>query len=188
MTRVRLLEGAPACVQQRPDAHKRPCRCQPREGGVPIGLLPQILLVLVAGHGRGGGCPSWLRARGRPRGAALMTRGALQALEDLRVALVQRVSILREEIIQATGIDLWDASVWLKLRASLYEAQIGLGARLASTKPPPPRAPRQCQPPPPPPCASSAPPPPPPVRLVSANPPPPPCASLAPNSPPRAPR
>ena len=40
-------------------------------------------------------------------------------------------------------------SVWLKLRASLYEAQIGLGARLVSANPPPP------------------------VRLVSANPPPP---------------
>ena len=33
-------------------------------------------------------------------------------------------------------------SVWLKLRASLYEAQIGLGARLVSANPPPPRAPR----------------------------------------------
>ena len=47
-----------------------------------------------------------------------------------------------------------EESVWLKLRASLYEAQIGLGARLVSAKlplppcaslapnPPPPRAPR----------------------------------------------
>ena len=29
-------------------------------------------------------------------------------------------------------------SVWLKLRASFYEAQIGLGARLVSANPPPP--------------------------------------------------
>ena len=66
-------------------------------------------------------------------------------------------------------------SVWLKLRASLYEAQIGLGARLVSANSPPL------------PCASLAPtPPPPPVRLVSAKLPPPPCASLAPNPPPCA--
>ena len=52
-------------------------------------------------------------------------------------------------------------SVWLKLRASLCEAQIGLGARLVGANPPPP-----------------------PVRLVSAlPPPPPPCASFAPNPP-----
>ena len=36
----------------------------------------------------------------------------------------------------------WLTSVWLKLRASLYEAQIGLGVRLVSAKPPPSRAPR----------------------------------------------
>ena len=54
-------------------------------------------------------------------------------------------------------------SVWLKLRSSLYEVQIRLGACLVSAKLPPH-----------------------PVRLVSANPPPPPpCASLALN-PPRA--
>ena len=66
-------------------------------------------------------------------------------------------------------------SVWLKLRASLYEAQNGLGARLVSANPPPP------------PCASLAPTPPP-VRLVSAKHPP--CALLArqPPPPPRAPR
>ena len=59
-----------------------------------------------------------------------------------------------------------NTSVWLKLRASLYEAQIGLSARLVSAIPPPPH-----------------------VHLVSANPPPPPYASLAPTPPPpRAPR
>ena len=33
-------------------------------------------------------------------------------------------------------------SVWLKLRASLYEVQIGLSASLVSAKLPTPRAPR----------------------------------------------
>ena len=46
-----------------------------------------------------------------------------------------------------------DLSVWLKLRASLYEVQIGLGARLLSANPPPP-----------------------PMRLISAKLPPPPHA------------
>ena len=55
--------------------------------------------------------------------------------------------------------DNQNVSVWLKLRASLYEAQNGLGARLVSANPPPPpvrlvsaplRAPRQRQTPRPP--------------------------------------
>ena len=89
--------------------------------------------------------------------------------------------------------------VWLKLRTSLYEAQIGLGARLVSANPPPP--PCASLAPTPPPAPRWRPPPPPPVRLisakplvhlVSANPPPPPpvrlvgtppCASLVPTPP-----
>ena len=68
-------------------------------------------------------------------------------------------------------------SVWLKLRASLYKAQIKLGARLVSANPPPPPVR----------LVSAKLPPPPPVRLVSAKPPPP-CASLAPTPPPCVPR
>ena len=74
----------------------------------------------------------------------------------------------------ATTADSHVWTVWLKLRASLCEAQIVLGTRLVSAKP----TPRPCAPtPPPPPPAvryfSASPRPP--VRLVSAKP------TLAPN-------
>ena len=47
-----------------------------------------------------------------------------------------------EGVVQGDGGDdiCQQQSVWLTLRASLYEAQIGLGARLVSAEPPSPCA------------------------------------------------
>ena len=73
-----------------------------------------------------------------------------------------------------------EKSVWLKLRASLYEAQTGLGAGVVSANPPPPVRLVSAKTPP---CASSVPNPPPCVSLAP-NPPPPSCASLPRHPPP----
>ena len=54
---------------------------------------------------------------------------------------IQKSLMYIAEMFGSVDSNRW--SVWLQLRASLYEAQIGLGARLVSAKlpPPPPRAP-----------------------------------------------